>query len=591
MKRHFGELKDEWAIKPRVRVMRSTEARRSWIVYSLLILYFAALVLRLPVLDWGGGEPDEYPAGAAKVLAGQLSSDQQYYPPLLNYLTALAFAIYYVLGRVLGWWHSTTEFRAAYFGDVKQFYVLGRLVVAALSAAAAPLTFLLALDLGIRIRVALLLSAVMVFMPAAVFWSEIAKSDNGLGPSFLLILLAAFRLYEDPSRVDRQIGLGVAAAIALSLKQSTVFFLVPTLFILFAVGIFSQQKKQVLVGAWLVTGIAAVLTWIPLNIGILLNLRGFVDDQIALSQMNFRGGGVYESLTTWFENVTSESSGVSRAILGIWLFTPLICVLAVPESRSRFRLLTMWASVMIAMIIIIDMARQTVQLVLPYSVVITSTVLLLVGHFIDAPARAVRFSAGVVLAVIAGLSSVETVFIIQQARAEPAAKAVAAAVARYAPPGTRLLTDVDLRPYLPVSSVGEAETRARNERLAAKYSVVLPPVAEERLKPAEGYIIRMYPFVFGGLENVRGDDMKVVTPFAWPLQPDEWQLGYWTARDYRMFVFGASMLHDPLGAYRDFFSSIAQNCVLLDKVPATRQLVFENVMGHPEETWLVYRCS
>jgi hypothetical protein len=591
MKLHFGRPKDECPLKPG-HVMRSSEVRQSWIVYSLLILYFAALLLRLPVLDWGGGEPDEYPAGAAKVLAGQLSPDQLYYPPLLNYLTAVVFAVYYVIGRVLGWWHSTTEFRVAYFDDVKQFYVLGRLVVAALSAAAAPLTFLLALDQGMRLRIALSLSAIMVFMPAGVFWSEIAKSDNALGPSFLLILLTAFRLNEDPYRVDRQIGLGAAIAIALSFKQSAIFFLAPTVLMLFTAEMFSQQKKQVVVRAWLITGMVAVLTWIPLNIGILLNLRGFVDQQVALSQMNIRSNSLYESFTAWLGIVTSETSGVSPGILAIWLFTPLVCVLAMRDSRPRFRLLAMWASVMIAMIIIIYMARQTSQLLMPYAVVITSTVLLVGGHLIDASARALRFSASAVLAVIAGLFLVQTTFILRQARAEPLASAVAAAVARYASPGTRLLTDIDLRPYLPISSIGEAETRARNERLAAKYSVVLPPVAEERLRNvADGYVVRAYPFVFGGLENVRNEDMKVVTPFAWPLQPDEWQLDYWLARDYRMFVFGESMLRDPVPAYRDFFSSIAQNCALLAKIPATRSLVLGNMTGRPEGTTLMYRCS
>ncbi len=572
--------------------MPSSEVRRStYIVYSLLVLYFAALVLRLPVLDWGGGEPDENPAGAAKVLAGQLSSDQQYYPPLLNYLTALAFAVYYVLGRVVGWWHSTTEFRAAYFEDAKQFYVLGRFVVAALSAAAAPLTFLLALDQGMRLRIALLLSAIMVFMPAGVFWSEIAKSDNALGPSFLLVLLTAFRLYEDPYRTDRQIALGLAIAIAISFKQSAIFFLAPTVFILFAAEMFSQQKKQVVIRAWMVAGVVAVLTWIPLNIGILLNLRGFFAQQVALSQMNLRSTGLYESFVAWWGIVTSETSGVPVGLLAIWALTPIICVLTVRDLRPRFRLLVMWASVMIAMIIIIDMARQTSQLLVPYAVVITSTVLLVGGHLIDASMRALRFGASVAVAVIASLFLIQTVFILREARAQPLASAVAAAVARYAPPGTRLLTDIDLSPYLPVSSLGEAETRARNERLAAKYSVVLPPIAEERLrKVADGYVVRAYPFVFGGLENVREEDMKVVAPFAWPLQPDEWQLDYWLARNYRMFVFGESMLRDPLPAYRNFFSSIAQNCALLAKIPATRSLVLGTMTGRPEGTTLMYRC-
>ena len=70
-----------------------------------------------------------------------------------------------------------------------------------------------------------------------------------------------------------------------------------------------------------------------------------------------------------------------------------------------------------------------------YAVVITSTVLLVSGQLIDASMRILRFGACVVLAVIASLFLIITVFILREVRAQPLASAVAAAVTRYAPPG------------------------------------------------------------------------------------------------------------------------------------------------------------
>ncbi len=561
--------------------------RRSSIIYSLLILYSAAFILRLPGLDWGWVDPDEHPSFAAKVLTGELTSSEQYYPPLLNYLIALAYAFYYAIGRVVGWWASTAEFRAAYFEDQTQFYVLGRIVVAALSSAAAPLTFLLALEQGIRRRVALMLSAIMALMPASIFWAHIAKSDSALGPAFLLVFLTAFRLHEEPNRVARQIALASAIAIALSFKQSAVFLLTPALLILFIATMFSRNPNPVVIRAWVSIALATVLVWIPLNVGILLNIGGFIDAQVVLSQMSLRNSSLGESAAAWFAVITSEDAGVPLLVLLIWVCIPIICLFALRKARLRFRLLTMWASAMIAMVMIVGIAgsRQTSQLLLPYSIAIASTMLLVAGHFIEESPRELRISGGAILVVMAVLFSVESAFIVQQAKAQPVARDVAAAVARFAPPGTRLVSNVGLTQYLPVSSIGGAEMRARYERLAARYSVVLPPVAEESLHVVErGYIIRNYPFVIGGLENVASEDIKIVLPFAWPLQPEEWQLEYWLARDYRMFVFQESMLHHPVAAYRNFFLSIDRKCPKLITIPTKRLMFFEDTM-------VIYRCT
>jgi hypothetical protein len=130
---------------------------------------------------------------------------------------------------------------------------------------------------------------------------------------------------------------------------------------------------------------------------------------------------------------------------------------------------------------------------------------------------------------------------------------VADAVAQFASPATRLLSDVDLSHYFLCRRLARQKCASRDERLAAKYSVVLSPVTDESQRYLEhGYIVRKYRFVIGGLENVDPKDIKIVLPFAWPFQPEEWQLGYWLERDYRMFVLQESLLRHPVAACRFF---------------------------------------
>jgi hypothetical protein len=559
---------------------------RSSNIYLLLILYLAALFLRLLGLDWGGVNPDEHPGTAAKVLEGELTSYLQFYPPLLDYLTAIAFAFYYGIGRIAGWWASVTEYRTAYFENTTQFYLIGRVVIAALSSTVAPIAFLLALEQGIQRRVALASSAIIALLPASIFWAHIAKSDSALGPAFLLVFLTTFRLYKEQCLVSRQIALASAIAIALSFKHSAIFFVMPTLLILFSASMFAQNPFSFVIRTWVTIALATVLIWIPLNIGVLLNIRGFIDAQIVQSQIAMRKSNLGDSVAAWFTTMTSEQAGVPLLVLTVWGCVPILCLVWLRKPEVRFRILTMWASTLIAMVIIVKLAgiRETGQLLLPYSIIIASTVLLIAGHLIKEPPGEMRISGGVILLVMAGFFVVEGAFVVQQARAQPVAREVAAAVAHLAPEGTRLLSDVDLANYLPVSSIGAAETRARNERLAAKYSVVLPAIAEERLRNVEGrYIIRAYPYVMGGLENTAPEDMKIVLPFAWPLQSEEWQLGYWLARDYRLFVFEESMLRHTVVAYRDFFLSIDRRCTHIKTIPTEKPMF--------EDTILIYQCT
>jgi len=78
---------------------------------------------------------------------------------------------------------------------------------------------------------------------------------------------------------------------------------------------------------------------------------------------------------------------------------------------------------------------------------------------------------------------------------------------------------------LPISGAAIKEERDRHERLAKKYGVELPSLPPEKAKAlaesSGGYYIRGIPWVMGGMEELSPEDIKIVKPFAWPIQHEE----------------------------------------------------------------------
>lgn len=554
----------------------------------LLALYCVAFLLRLPGLDCGGVQmPDEDVGAAAKVLMGQLTLQQYYYPPFLHYFIACFYAAYYLLGRIVGWWSSSSEFRAAYFADKTQFYVLMRLAVTVISATVAPLTYLLAVDQEIRKRYAIVIGAIIAFLPASVFFSHVAKHDNGLGPAFLLVLLMSFRLKVHPDQIGRQVGLAAAAAIAFSFKQSAIFMVLPVLLILGGALLRSNFPVTTTLRAATVTAVLTIVFWIPLNIGILVDLRRFLDAQTLLSQMASRDSSASVTASVWFNLITSVRGGVPLAILLLWTSTPIIAFLAFRQSEIRFKLLVIWSSTAIAILSVLSIAgeRQPDWLMLPYAVVMATTVLLVGAHLFSSPGRYAQMSGGTILLTVAAFFIIGTIETLRQAVAEPLGSQISKAIEHLIPLESRIVTSVDLKGFLPMSSKGLEEERARDEDLAKKYSVSLPPMAPEAQVTIEsGYTVRNFPWVMGGLEALPPEKIKVVIPFSWPIQPEEWQIQYWLDRGYRVFVVEDFLLTHPVAAYRDFFLSISRRCDRLAAIEPHKPMFFEH-------STTIYRCD
>ena len=109
-----------------------------WWRRALGLVFALAMLVRVTGLYWGGVYYDEAFGRGAKVLSGQLVPDQLWYPPLLDYLNAVAYAALYGLGRLVGVWSDTAAFRDQYFNNRTPFILTARLVTAIFGCSGSP---------------------------------------------------------------------------------------------------------------------------------------------------------------------------------------------------------------------------------------------------------------------------------------------------------------------------------------------------------------------------------------------------------------------------------------------------------------------
>lgn len=549
-------------------------------------LFGLALLLRLIGVNWHGVHPDEDIGGPARLLTGNLRVRSFYYPPLLTYLVAVADMLLYVLGRIVGWWHSSSDFRAAYFGQPTSFMVTARIVVALCSASAAPIAWALARQVRLSDRAALLTGLTVAALPGAIYWSHIAKSDSGIGPAFLLVILCALRFMEQPQALVRAILVGIAAAVAISFKQSAVFFLAP---VLASFGLWSLRApatRGVFIRGWIVVLLSAAVAAGILNIGILLDLKPFIEAQVVQSQMSFRAASPGVTIETWIAQLLSLDTGLPA--IGL-ISAAALWALGIARGDPKVRLLLAVSAIgwIVAAIIICSITgnRQPSHLWLPYLVVGIFAAAIGSSSLTDANERPLRLVGYAGFALLLVGAAIRIVPILTQASTPAIGPRVAASIRSTSPPGTKLVSSIDLSGYLPLSPDSLILPRARNERLAAHYGIALPPPDRPFTGVAGGYTVVNYPWVIGGLEGYRADQVKVVIPYAWPLQPEEWQLGSWLSHGFRVFVIAgvADRINDPVPAYRDFFRAL-DRCPRIATLPTDRALFGEQEVR-------IYRCA
>jgi hypothetical protein len=168
--------------------------------------------------------------------------------------------------------------------------------------------------------------------------------------------------------------------------------------------------------------------------------------------------------------------------------------------------------------------------------------------------------------------------IVTQAMRVPVKFRVAEAIKKICRPERDRILGATTDLGLPISAEALQHGRARHERIAKKYGVELPASPVERTERGTertgGYFIQSMPWVVGGLEELKPEQVKIVKPFNWPIQYEEWKLDYWVDQGFNIYVIGDmdSLLHHPVEEYRSFFNEIRQRCDLVDEIPTHRPL-------------------
>jgi Dolichyl-phosphate-mannose-protein mannosyltransferase len=556
-------------------------------LWWLVGLFLIALAIRCIGLLWGGIDADENIADPAKVLTGRLIPTAHYYPPLLNYLTAAGYLVLYAIGIPMRLWRSTAEFRAAFFDNPTPFLLVLRLVVSVTGAVAAPLSAAIAARLGLSRRGCLLVGVASALLPISVWRSHIGKQDLGVAVSALLAVWAMVRYAQELRRVP-VVWFGVAVALAVSFKQSALFVVAPLGIALLLLARRTGQSWPRLAQDTLIAVAVGIVVWVPLNVGLWLDWSNFLDYQKVLAAMHIKEGGVRETFEAVWPRLTDRFSGPTLPLFVGFLVSPLFW--------RRHDIFLIWASILVSVIVsaAISGTRADVQLYVPEAVLIGTigimTWIWMAGRkdWSRWPGMVGLVSSFVVL--VAGSLAVD-----RQALATPINSRVAEALRKVDGIGRRriLATDVPLT-GLPLAGSADRDVRERDERLAQKYGVTLPPRSRP-YPPDEGrYYIRPMPWAIGGFENFDEKDAKLIKPFAWPLQPEEWRLHYWLNKGFTVFVIrdeeawlsppdqpcssGSPSLADcysRVDAYRELHEEIHSRCTVVASIPADRPLFEE----------------
>jgi hypothetical protein len=546
----------------------------------LILLLFLALLPRLTGL-LTFHTYDENPSAAGRILTGELASGTGVTLPLINYLNAASYLLLYAIGRLIGVWHDTADFRASFFTDRTPFIFAIRLVAVTLGALAAPLAALIASRLDLSRRSALIVGVMIGLMPVHLWLSHIAKPDSGVALGVLFLAWAILRKLDAPEAKGGDVIVGIALAIAVSFKQTAVFMAVPAL-----AGLGALLRWDLghpwsrIVRGFLAVLAACTVIWVPLNVGILADIRGFLDYQRIIAMVQTRSAPAYQVAKHVLTIIAGNVSGLTVAGFVAWLFAPWV--------RHDRKFLLLWGASALGFVAIPAISGTTTQVryLLPFA-----TLALTLGCIATlslCERRGLSQVAGISLVIaIVACESAGTIEVIRQAMALPMRKRCGEIIKAIAgPERDKILAAAPYLVGVPISAAADDEERARYERLAKKYGVELPERAREKLYRRDtmtgGYFVLGIPFTHGGTEDLPLESHRELIKPAlgiWPLQKEEWDLNYWTARGFTIFVVrDERSALDPAGQiplYRALHLQIKKRCELVSVLPALRPLFGE----------------
>ncbi|MEC7965926.1 MAG: phospholipid carrier-dependent glycosyltransferase [Pseudomonadota bacterium] len=548
---------------------------------TCLALFLLALGLRLTGLDYGYFHGDERVNDAAKVLTGQLIPGQHFYPPFINYLNAVALVVLFAVGLVAGWWDSAGAFRDQYFADPTAFYLATRAMTALWGAGLAVLFFLAARQLRLTQRSAIAIGLLGAFFPLAVFMSHISKGDAGLATAMMACIWAMLMRMDDPRHGRWDLILGLSVTLALSFKHSAIFVLLP-MGLGWLVLLAQQEGTGAALKSFARVFLLTVGLWPIFNIGVLLDFQNFLEYQRIQSVMSVQGGtsGHWAGITTLIARSFDTAFGMTAVMASAAILCPIL-ILTAPRLSQKGSLLVIWLALTIGTLATawITGSRQPEHLWIANFAGYLFVGAVALAAYVESGPRLSQYLAASWLAAGLGLSIWGSVIVLTQATAMP----VQVALDHYLAENhadRRILTAVAHR--IPQQKEAQAVELQRIERLASKYKIDAPEVAEDRIihTSAEGALFYVHmPVVMFGLESVdEGQEGYSVKAHTWPLQAEEWQRAYWLDQGFSLFVvedFANYAHHVAPEIRRQFLQALDRDCAELRRFDPSKPLFLE----------------
>jgi hypothetical protein len=547
----------------------------------LVLLFGLALLPRLTGLI-SFHSADENWGQSARVLTGDLSGGTSQTLPLVNYLNAVSFVLLFAIGRLIGVWHGLADFRAQYFYDPTPFVFAGRFVAACIGALSGPLAVLIASRLGLSRKASLVVGIMVALLPVNVFWSHHAKPESGVASAVLFLAWSLLCKLDNPHARWPDVLVGLALALAISFKQTAIFVVAP-LVLGFAALLRSDCRLpwSRIMNGFLIAVAVCVLAWIPMNIGVLMDIPGFLSWQ-RLTLITVEPGRP----TAAFDTAKHAALALAKNVHGLTIGGLAAWILA-PLARRDRRFLVLWCSTVFAYLAMcIASGPVNPRYYLPYDELAFTVACVAAWSLVEREAFSRLAGLVLVVAIVSGLV-VGLAEIVQQAMRTPMRARCAEAIKAIADPERDRIPTADVSIIgVPISAAAVYEDRLRHERLAKKYGVAIPETPPER-KPRKdnldrGYYVRGIPYSMGGdiaRESSLSSRMKTVMRYWWPLQPEEFKLDYWTTRGFSIFLLvkyggwsgsGHSVFDDPL--YQPFHQEIMDRCEVVAELPTTRPL-------------------
>lgn len=206
----------------------------------VIALFLVAFTIRAVGIDWGlPGQ--QYPHsqfvqdetaelyGALQLSKGVYQMGLLKYQPFFYYLTFATFMLYFLVGLLTGRFSNLADFQAQYGVDLSQFFIAGRLFMAAVGALTVVLTYYVGKYMFGR-RAGAVAAVFLSISLGHVVYSKIVRLDSLLPLLFLLAFYLIIRLKEArPGKLRPYVLCGLAVAAAATTKTTGFALVAPLL--------------------------------------------------------------------------------------------------------------------------------------------------------------------------------------------------------------------------------------------------------------------------------------------------------------------------------------------------------------------------